>query len=131
MKSNKRSRSTRADAAAATFKPAPKKVSRFWYYVIGLVAALFVAFEVYGPAIHGPFLFDDRYLPFFVPGFADAPLKAWIAGVRPLLMFTFWLNFQIGQTDPYWYHVFNVVFHCANAVLIWLIVERILEWAGV
>ncbi len=131
MKSNKRSSSPRADATASNVNPASKNVSRFWYYAAGIVAALFVAFEVYGPAIYGPFLFDDRYLPFFVPGFAGAPLKAWIAGVRPLLMFTFWLNFQIGQTEPYWYHVFNVVFHLGNAVLIWLIVERILEWAGV
>lgn len=129
MKSNKRSSSPRADAAPA--KPPPGTVPHLWYYVIGLVAALFVAFEVYGPAIHGPFLFDDRYLPFLVPGFAEAPLTAWIAGVRPLLMFTFWLNFQIGQTDPYWYHVLNILFHLGNAALLWLIVERILEWAGV
>ena len=73
----------------------------------------------------------DRGLPFFLPGWADMPLSAWLTGVRPLLMLTYWINFQIGQTDAYWYHVFNVVFHLGNAVLIGLIVRRILEWAGV
>ncbi len=109
---------------------APKN-SRLWYYVAGVVAALVVVFEIYGPAIRGPFLFDDRYLPFFLPGWTDAPLRNWVAGVRPLLMFTYWLNFRLSQTDPYSYHLLNVLFHLADGVLIWLIVDRILEWAGV
>ena len=79
MKSNKRSSGRRADAAAAAVPPATTS-PRFWYYAIGVVAAVFVAFEVYGPALHGPFLFDDRYLPFFLPGWAEAPFRSWIAG---------------------------------------------------
>lgn len=129
MKSKKRSGSLRAQALAAT--PVAASGSHVWYYVLGIAAAIFAAFEIYGPAIHGPFLLDDRYLPFFLPAWADAPLRNWIAGVRPLLMFTFWANYQIGRTDPQSYHVFNVVIHICNAILIWRIVERILEWAGV
>jgi Flp pilus assembly protein TadD len=133
MKSNKRSSGRKTDAAqgaAAAVVPA-KSGPAVWYYIAGLAAAVFVAFEVYGPALHGPFLFDDRYLPFFAPGWASAPFGVWIHGMRPLLMTTFWLNFQISQTDAFWYHVFNVAFHVGNAVLIWLIVARVLEWAGV
>ncbi len=127
MKSNKRPRAN--DPAV---KPAaPPSQTPKWYYLAGLAAALFLAFQIYGPAIRGPFLFDDRALPFFLPGWADAPFSAWVAGVRPLLMFTFWLNFQISQSEPFWYHVLNVLFHTGNAVLIWLIVERVLQWAGV
>src|ERR1017187_8611963 len=113
-------------AAAARTAIAPKSGSHFWYYVLGVAAATFLAFQIYSPATHGPFVLDDRYLPFFAPGWAEAPLKNWISGVRPLLMFTFWWNFQIGQTDPQWYHIFNIVLHLGNAILIWLIVERIL-----
>ncbi len=133
MKSNKRSSSNRAQTAApAKVAVQPSNAaSRLWYYLGGIALALFLAFEIYGPAIRGPFLFDDRGLPFFLPGWADMPLSAWLTGVRPLLMLTYWINFQIGQTDAYWYHVFNVVFHLGNAVLIGLIVRRILEWAGV
>ena len=32
-----------------------------------LVIALFAAFEVYWPAIHGPFLLDDTHLPYMLP----------------------------------------------------------------
>ena len=133
MKSNKRSsgRKASAGASATAAVPAAKTGPPWWHYVAGIAAAMFVAFEVYGPAVRGPFLFDDRYLPFFAPGLAEEPFWAWIYGVRPLLMASFWLNFRMGQTDAYWYHVFNVIFHLGNAILIWLIVERILEWAGV
>ncbi len=132
MKSNKRSssHSTPPVSAKATV-PVAKAGTHLWYYLGAALLALFVVFEIYGPAIRGPFLFDDRSLPFFLPGWADMPLSAWITGVRPLLMFTYWINFQIGQTDAFWYHVFNVIFHFSNAVLISLIVKRILEWAGV
>src|SRR6476661_9271572 len=110
MKSNKRSSGPRAQTAA-TAKAAVQSTntgSSLWYYLAAAVLAIFLAFEIYGPAIRGPFLFDDRGLPFYLPGWADMPLSAWIMGVRPLLMFTYWINFQIGQTEPYWYHVFNV-----------------------
>jgi tetratricopeptide (TPR) repeat protein len=138
MKSNKRSSGPRAQAAAVAAAPQSQKRGsavrsgpQWWHYALGLFALLFLAFEIYQPAIRGPFLFDDRYLPFFLPGWADAPLSHWLKGVRPVLMLSYWANFQISQQDPYWYHVLNVLFHCGNAVLIWLILERVLEWAGV
>lgn len=132
MKSTKRSSVPKASAPPSARDEAPPRTGLpLWAYFAAAAAVLLLAFEVYAPAIRGPFLFDDRYLPFFSPGLSVAPLSAWIAGVRPLLMFTFWLNYQIGQQDPYWYHIFNVLFHAGNAVLIGLIVWKILEWAGV
>lgn len=127
MKSNKRSSGSKAPAPA----PAPPRSGpRPWHYLTGLGAVLFLAFEIYRPAIGGPFQFDDRYLPFFMPQYADASLRAWLSGVRPLLMFSFWLNYQAGQTDPYGYHALNVAFHAANAVLTGLCAMKLLEWAG-
>jgi protein O-mannosyl-transferase len=127
MKSNKRS-STRD-----TVRPAPAGEARtpWWYYALAMAAALAVLLEVYGPALGGPFLFDDRYLPFFNPAWAARTLIHWITGVRPLLMFTYWLNFQLAETQPYGYHMLNVLFHFANGVAVWLIVERLLAMAGV
>lgn len=129
MKSNKRPSSPKAAAVTAPVE-STRTGPQWWQWLAAIVAVLFVAFEIYQPSIRGPFLFDDRYLPFFLPGFGDQPLSAWIKGVRPLLMFTYWLNYQIGQTDPYWYHVLNLVFHAGNSILIGLIVYKILEWAG-
>ena len=59
-----------------------------------MLLVLFVAFEVYGPALNGEFLFDDSYLPFLMPNVADAPLRYWLS-VRPLLMISYWLNYQM------------------------------------
>jgi tetratricopeptide (TPR) repeat protein len=46
-------------------------------------------------------------------------------------MLGYWFNFQFSHADPYSYHVVNLLLHFANSVLVWLIVARILEWAGV
>ena len=121
-------------AAAATQVQAPRNPSRapgprplFWL----LVGALFVVvWFAYSPALHGPFMFDDTVLPFALPSFS-APLSAWLRGVRPVLMFTYWANSAISGSDTFSYHVVNVLFHCCTALLVFLIVRRLAEWAGV
>jgi protein O-mannosyl-transferase len=129
MKTSKRAKASKGAKPAAP--PARAAGSRWWIWALGLFLALFIVFQVYQPAIRAPFEFDDRYLPFFNTQYANKPLTAWIAGLRPLLMASYWANFQLNNTEPYWYHVVNVLFHFANAVLIWLALEKILEWAGV
>jgi tetratricopeptide (TPR) repeat protein len=103
---------------------------RPWHYALALAAALVAALAAYGPALRGPFLFDDAYLPMSLPEFARAPLHAWVAGVRPLLMFSFWANYRLFDTEPLSYHLFNVLCHFANGVLVFLAVRRLLAWAG-
>jgi tetratricopeptide (TPR) repeat protein len=83
----------------------------------------------YAPAMRAPFLFDDNYLPFALPT-AHAPLKAWVRGVRPLLMFTYWLNQRLSGDDTFSYHAFNLLVHVMASGLIFLIVRRLLEWSG-
>src|SRR5574340_12192 len=104
---------------------------RTWWVWAGLAAAIFAALQVYGPVLDGPFLFDDEYLPFRVPNFSDN-LRAWLIGVRPLLMFSYWVNFRLsGSETTFGYHVFNVVFHGINAFLIYWIVRKLLALANV
>jgi tetratricopeptide (TPR) repeat protein len=93
-------------------------------------AALVAVWWAYAPALRGPFLFDDTVLPFALPSFS-APLSVWLRGVRPALMFTYWMNSWISGSDTFSYHVLNVVFHCCTAGLVFFIVRRLLEWAGV
>jgi tetratricopeptide (TPR) repeat protein len=115
---------------AAVAVAAPPQ-QRLWPYASGLLIALFVVFEVYWPAIRGPFLLDDSYLPYMLPGMSPA-LTNWIHGVRPLLMFSFWLNFQhAGNQDTFGYHMVNVLLHLSNGILILLIVRKILSWSAV
>ena len=129
MKSKKKD--IRKTAGATISQPASPADSRRWLYVLGLFLAIAIVFEVYQPALYGPFLFDDNYLPFRLPRFQVEALRPWLSGVRPLLMFSYWVNYQLSGFETFSYHAFNVLFHAANAVLIFLIVRKILQWAGV
>jgi tetratricopeptide (TPR) repeat protein len=102
---------------------------RPWHYMAALAAALVAALEVYGPALRGAFVFDDSYLPFTGQEYVNAPLRAWL-GVRPLLMFTFWANFHLYGTEPFSYHMFNVLGHLATSALVFLAARKLLSWAG-
>lgn len=115
---------------AAVAPAAVQKTPPWWVYALGLGLALFIAFQIYGPAMKGPFVFDDQYLPFLDPKMGGAPLLSWIAGVRPMLMLTYWANYAAGGTDPYGYKIVNVFFHFGSAVLLWLILSKLFEWAG-
>src|ERR1039457_5846165 len=100
-----------------------------WPWVLGVAGAVVVVFWAYSPAMHGEFLFDDNELPFTLPD-AAAPLRAWIGQIRPVLMFTYWINSRISAEDPYSYHVFNVILHCLTSLLMFPMVRRLLEWSG-
>ena len=118
---------SRRDAPAP---PAQRAGPRLWHYALGLAAALLILFEVYQPALRGPFVFDDQYLPFAVPEAAQQPFSQWVAGVRPLLMATFWANYRFSEMEPYSYHLFNLLFHWVSGFLVFLVVRRLLERAG-
>ena len=127
-KSKRQPAEVTAKRAVATAVPA--EPFAWWKWGIAL-AGLILVFVVYGPALDGGFVFDDRYLPFQSPGIEDQPLSGWIAGLRPLLMFSFWIDYQIGKTNPNSYHVFNVLLHFFASILIAFIVARLAELAGV
>jgi tetratricopeptide (TPR) repeat protein len=118
-------RAVKAPAAAREFEPT------FWVYVVALFVAAFAGMQIYAPALNGPFVYDDRYLPFNMPGFAEQPVWTWLIGVRPLLMLSFWLNYQLSELKPYSYHVFNVLQHVACAAVLFAILRKLLEMAGV
>ncbi len=116
-------------AGAGTTGP-PARPWIWWPWATAL-AALFVAFEIYGPALRGPFVLDDRVLPFMNPSIGLAPFRAWIAGVRPLLMFSFWLDYQRGGVDPFGYHLTNLLLHFFTSVVVTFIAARFLAWTKI
>jgi Flp pilus assembly protein TadD len=120
-----RSKTAQSSTAPAVF---PWKS---WRFLAGLLVALFAVFEAYRPALNGPFLFDDTYLPFGLPGSATLPFRGWITNVRPFLMFTYWVNYRISGAHPFLYHLLNILFHLGGGLMVFLIVRRLLEWAGV
>ncbi len=102
-----------------------RSTSTAWRMWVALGAALVAVFWAYSPALNAPFLFDDSTLP----GFHE-PLRAWVSGVRPALMFTYWLNAQLSGEYSFSFHVVNVVFHFVTSGLVYLIAVRLLEWSG-
>jgi len=103
---------------------------KLWPYAVGIAAALIVVFQVYWPVMSGPFMLDDTYLPYMNAGYAGASLKAWITGLRPALMFSYWLNYQhAGNQDTFAYHMVNVLLHLCNGALTYLAIRKILSWA--
>ncbi len=51
--------------------------------------------------------------------------------MRPLLMFSFWLNFQQSAAEStFGYHLVNLFLHFFNSIFIFLAVRKILSWAS-
>ena len=102
-----------------------------WWPWVAALAGLFLVFEAYSPALNGEFVFDDLTMPFFDPNMGQA-ISGWVQNIRPLLMFSFWVNYRIsGVVDPYVYHATNVLFHFASSVLVAFIAAKLLDWTGV
>jgi tetratricopeptide (TPR) repeat protein len=129
MKSSTKSKANSLKPVETTAAVASRWQPAWWHWVLGGLLTLFIAFEVYGPALNGEFLFDDSYLPFMSSRIADGELKDWL-GVRPALMISYWLNYQSSGLDPYPYHVVGVLLHVLNAFLAGFIVWRLLGWVG-
>src|SRR5262249_12172050 len=127
MKSSKAGKSKRSAAAAVAVTPPVKP--RLWPYAAALAVAFFAVMQVYWAVMAGPFLLDDTYLPYMIPSFANLPFRAWVSGVRPILMLTYWLNFQhAGNEDAFAYHMVNVLIHFFNGILIYLATRKALGW---
>lgn len=122
MKSSKRpteNRTAAPQAAAVTNDPTR------WPMLIGLFVFAFALLEIYRPALSGPFLFDDVYLPFMIPNFAQNPLRDWVVGVRPTLQVTYWLNYRLFGLDSYYFHLVNLVLHAGAGYFVWLIARKL------
>jgi tetratricopeptide (TPR) repeat protein len=107
----------------------PPRRRPWWPWAAG-AAALIAVFQAYAPALYGPFVLDDLYLRFATPGAAE-PLSRWISNVRPLLMASYWLDYQRAGAEPYAYHVTNLFLHFLGSLVVTLVALRLLEFAGV
>jgi hypothetical protein len=128
MKSSKTAAKQKRSATSVVAAAPARQVQR-WHYALGFLIAFCALYEVYSPAMNGPFLLDDSYQPYMLPNFYVLPLGDWIRGLRPLLMFSYWLNFRLsGNEVTYGYHLVNVVLHCLNGALIYLAIRKALSW---
>jgi protein O-mannosyl-transferase len=114
--------------------PANRKQTTFrvrrWQYAAGALLFLLLGIEIFGPVLKGQFVFDDLTLPFSISGGQEEPLSSWLAGVRPVLMSSYWLNYWQSGLDPFGYHFTNLIIHVLSALLAFFVSLRILEYAG-
>ena len=100
------------------FKP------RWWHY--GLVVSLIclTAAVIYSNTFQAPFVFDDQYTiqenakirdlhNFYTPDVLRSP--------RPLVDFTFALNYHFGKLRVFGYHLVNLLIHIANGILVFFL----------
>ncbi len=88
MKKPKRSQETKPVIAQ-------KAATNWWWPWAAALAGLFVVFEAYGPALNGAYVLDDRFLPFDAPQISDNLVSGWVGSLRPLLMFSWWINHRL------------------------------------
>jgi len=116
-----------------TKRPKSAKVETTATRAVVWYAAAFVTlaalFWAYSPAMHTAFLFDDSKQQFATSSASD-PLSSWIGPVRPLLMFSYFVNTRISLQDTWSYHFFNIVIHILAGILVFLVIRRLMEWAG-
>jgi len=108
--------------------PPKKPVTRRWIYFAVAAAAIYLAFQVYAPALNGPYIFDDTAQPYHIPRFS-ATLHDWLVGVRPLLMLSYWINYRFSQ-EPTGFHITNVLIHLCNTFLIFFIVNKLQQYGS-
>jgi len=96
------------------------------FYCLAFLLAVIAGVWLYRPALHGPFVFDDRTLPFASPAASGMPLAAWL-GVRPVLMFTYWLNYSLSSESTFLYHFVNVVLHVINSAIVFAVLRLLVK----
>lgn len=122
---------TRKRTALYSLPPRDSSISPGRIAVLCLIAFAGILC-LYLPALRGQFVFDDLELP-FCRFTRFGPLAEWISstGVRPVLMFSYWLNYRFWGTGPLSYHFVNLVIHFVNTALVFLVLRRLLgkaEW---
>lgn len=95
--------------------------------IVIMFAALAVGLHLYGPALGSPFVFDDLSLPLSK---SAQHLPGLLFGLRPFLMFTYWLNASMLDDSPVAYHFVNLIIHAANSALVFLVLYRLLTYSG-
>ena len=125
----KLTRSSSARPAPPTAPPIAESIP-LWGYLLSFAVLLYALFEVYGPALHGPFVFDDLYLPYSKPQANLIPFRAWL-GVRPFLGISFWTDFHLWNENTFPYHVTNLLLHFASAAVLYFVFRKLLDMAAV
>jgi protein O-mannosyl-transferase len=90
-----------------------------------------VTILVYQPVWHGGFIWDDDVLITANPTVtaSDGLYRFWFTteapDYYPLTSSLWWLEWRWWGNSPMHYHVLNVLLHAVNAVLVWIVLQRL------
>jgi tetratricopeptide (TPR) repeat protein len=117
---------TQAPASSAV--PKVSWVRRPWFLALVLVVVTFFAYQ---PAWRAGFVWedDDHLTANSVLAARDGLRVIWtspfVARYFPLTLTTFWIERHLWGLHPMPYHLVNVLFHAANAVLVFFLLRRL------
>jgi tetratricopeptide (TPR) repeat protein len=104
--------------------------------LIFLTVCFVLVFSIYGRALGGDFVFDDRgivdrynYLQLTnFPRILALPYSTEAAGLyRPTTLFSYALNFSFFGSGPWSFHLFNLILYAWSGYLIFLLLEKIFK----
>ena len=99
-----------------------------WLWGLLLVGAVIIAYQ---PVWHAGFIWDDDNFLFNNPLIkqANGLYQFWFTTKAPdyfpLTSTTLWLEWRLWGTNPFGYHIVNVLLHALSAVLIWRVLARL------
>src|SRR5947208_2825579 len=114
-------------------QPAVREASAgFWWRALLLALA---GFAVYWNSQSGPFVFDDQLSIVENPNIREwwrpdrvlFPERELPVAGRPLVNFSFALNYAVNGLEVRGYHLGNIAIHLACAILVFAIVHRTLQ----
>lgn len=118
----------------SAFKPAEKPSApaeggiKNWQALIILAAAILA---VYSNSLHNPFIFDDAFISsdYGLRHLQDikTQLDTLSRNDRILTFLTFSVNYYLGRLDPYGYHLFNILLHILNTILVYFLARKLLS----
>lgn len=86
----------------------------------------------YLPALHGGFIWDDdsHVTDSLALRTLHGLVTIWtkpgaVMQYYPLVHTSFWLQYHLWQLNPFGYHLVNVLLQAGNAILLWLVLERL------
>jgi protein O-mannosyl-transferase len=114
-------------------KPPSSPISSKAAWIVPLILAA-GSIAAYANIFSAPFIFDDRISirenpgirQLWPPGPALWPASQMAISGRPVVSFSFALNYALGEYQVWGYHAFNLVIHILNALLVFAIARRTL-----
>jgi protein O-mannosyl-transferase len=101
-----------------------------WQHALACSAAAFLAAVLYLNALSNPFVYDDHRMVVENTGITDlADLRAIILlePTRPLINFSYAVDYAIWGLNPFGFHLTNLLLHVLNVVLVFQLARRMVE----